>query len=277
LKVAVTGGLVGAVITTTGGTPRVTVIVADVVPTAFVQVTLIVLAPMTRGTRTVVLLAGALFTVHTIPEGTEVAPLTVNDTFTFAAVVNELFAGDVIATPGGVRRLTTMLEEALPAPFAQVTVMVFAPIARATELVCVFVVPMPFRAQVVPTGRVVPPLTMNETFVVLAAVEELLAGDVIETTGGTQLAAAVPNQLFERVAVAPLHPARVLLATGVPHVVVGLLISFDVKLIDAVVHGTCGIVDAYARTRSAEPSPSTSTAAAEPLSGALTPLAPRRM
>jgi hypothetical protein len=51
----------------------------------------------------------------------------------------------------------------------------------------------------------------------------------------------------------------VVLTVCVPHVV-EFVTSFDVKLIVAVCHGTCGINDAYARTRSAPPSPSVSTA-----------------
>lgn len=133
--------------------------------------------------------------------------------------------------------------------------------------------------QVVPAGIVVPPLTVNATLVEADAVLELLAGEVTLTIGGLQTGETRPSHALVSVRVAPLQPLSVVL-TGVgagPQVVVGLLISFDVKLIEADVHGTCGIVIAVARTRSADPSASVSIAAAEPFSGALTPLAPRRM
>jgi hypothetical protein len=61
-----------------------------------------------------------------------------------------------------------------------------------------------------------------------------------------------------------------------PHVL-GLINSFVEKLIVADCQGTCGIVCAIARTKSAEPLLSASMAMTWPLSGAFTPLEPRRM
>jgi hypothetical protein len=72
-----------------------------------------------------------------------------------------LFAGDVIAATGVFPRLTVTVA-ALDGPntLVQATEIVFAPSARATELVDVLVDAVPFTVQVVPDGIEVPPLTV---------------------------------------------------------------------------------------------------------------------
>ena len=76
-------------------------------------------------------------------------------------VLVEPLVGAVTATVGGLPRLT--VTEAVvdgPNTLVQITLIVLAPSASATELVEVLVELVPFTVQVVPAGIVDPPLTV---------------------------------------------------------------------------------------------------------------------
>ena len=153
--------LAGDVTTTVGTPPRVTVTEALPEPNAFVQATVIVLMPVVRLNALVVGLVDAVpLMAQVVPDGIVVAPVTVYATLIEVAVVFVLFAGDVIAITGALPRLTTT--DALPVPneLVQATAIVFAPVARDTELVDGVVVATPLTVQVVPDGIVVAPLTV---------------------------------------------------------------------------------------------------------------------
>ena len=107
---------------------RFTVIWAGLEPNWFVHTTLMVLGPEASVTGLlIVLVVEAPFTVHVVPAGIVELPLTVNTTFMVVAVVQELFAGEVIATGwisgGRITRVTVVV----PNWLVQVTVIVFAP------------------------------------------------------------------------------------------------------------------------------------------------------
>jgi hypothetical protein len=70
-------------------------------------------------------------------------------------------AGAVITTAGIAPRLTVMADGALaPNALVQTSVIVLAPVARATELVETLVVAVPLIVQVVPAGMLDAPLTV---------------------------------------------------------------------------------------------------------------------
>lgn len=79
----------------------------------------------------------------------------IGELVTFAPV-----AGDVIVTTGAVPRLTVIAWLSEPNALVQATVIAFAPVASATELVVGVVDDAPFTVQVVPAGIVVEPLTV---------------------------------------------------------------------------------------------------------------------
>ena len=126
--------LAGAVMTTAGGLPRLTVI--EAVPTVpFVHDTVMVFAPRARLTLFVVVLVDAApFTVHVVPDGIVVPPLTVYATFVELAVVLVPLPGDVMTTfgAGEVRVTVTEAVPVAPSPSVQDTTIVFAPIASDT-------------------------------------------------------------------------------------------------------------------------------------------------
>ena len=97
--------LAGAVIATTGTTPRVTVIAALPLPKTFAQATVIEFAP--RASEKGLVVALEVLdppSVHVVPFGIDAAPSTVKLTFVEADVVFRPSAGAVIATIGGLPR-----------------------------------------------------------------------------------------------------------------------------------------------------------------------------
>jgi len=93
----------GAVIVTTGGVPRLTVMTWLFEPNALVQVTVMVFAPSARLT-VAGLVAAAPLTVQLIG----VLPVVVHATEVVAAVVLLLLAGELMLTTGAVPRLTVI-------------------------------------------------------------------------------------------------------------------------------------------------------------------------
>ena len=78
-----------------------------------------------------------------------------------ADVVLVLLAGEVIAITGTAPRFTVTVAGVLvPNALVQDTVMVFAPLLRATELVVALVDEAPLTVQVVPLGIEAAPLTV---------------------------------------------------------------------------------------------------------------------
>jgi hypothetical protein len=152
----------GEVIATDGTLPRLTVTDFVSVPNALEHTTVIVLAPSESETLLlVVLVDAALFTVQVVPLGIELPPLTVYTVLIELAVVFVPLTGAMIETSGGPPRLTVIgPAEPLPKAFVQLTVIVFAPTASATELVVVLVDAAPFTVQVVPPGIELQPLTV---------------------------------------------------------------------------------------------------------------------
>ena len=153
--------LAGDVIATAGALPRLTVIVALPGPNELVQVTVMVLAPTARATELVLGVVDAVpLTVQVVPDGIVVAPPTVYATLIDVAVVFVLLAGEVMTTDGMLPKDTVI--DALPGPNAlvQVTVIVFAPLTRVTELLVPPVDAAPLTVQVVPDGIAVEPPTV---------------------------------------------------------------------------------------------------------------------
>jgi hypothetical protein len=100
------------------------------------------------------------------------------------AVVFVPSAGEVIATTGTEPRLTVTVAGVLvPNSLEQETVIVLAPVLRATLLVVALEVAVPFTVQVVPPGIEAEPLTVNAVLIEALVVFVLLAGDVIATDG----------------------------------------------------------------------------------------------
>jgi hypothetical protein len=92
----------------------------------------------------------------------EVPVSDVNETLRVSVVLAD-GAGNVVIVVFGataVGRVTVMLAEPAPNELVHVTVIVFGPLASATELVDVLVDGAPLTVQVVPPGIVVPPLTV---------------------------------------------------------------------------------------------------------------------
>jgi hypothetical protein len=255
--------LTGAEIVTTGASPRVCRTVFVSVPNALVQATVMLFAPWLSATF-VGLVAAAPLTAQV----TGAVPVDVQATEVDEAVVLFPLVGDVIVTTGAVPRLTVTVFVFEPCELVQTTVMVFAPTARLTVAGLVAAAPLTVQ---VGAGE---PVALNDTGIDEAVVLVLFAGLVIVVTGAALVQVVLYVLLFTTVW--PAHEFRVDLTFCGPHVA-GLIISFEVKLMVAVCHGTCGIVCAIARTKSAEPSLSASTAMIWPLSGALTLFDPRRM
>jgi len=164
--------LAGAVIVTTGASPRVTVTDLVSVPNALVHATVMVFAPSARLT-VAGLVAAAPLTVQLIG----VEPVVVQVTEVDVAVVFVPVAGAVIVTTGAVPRLTVMTWLFEPNALEQATVMVFAPTARFT--VAGLVAAAPLTVQVIG----VLPVVVHATEVVAAVVLLLLAGELMLTTG----------------------------------------------------------------------------------------------
>jgi hypothetical protein len=175
----------GAVIATTGATPRVTVTAALLLPKAFVQATVIVFAPSVNANGLAVALE--VFdppTVQVVPPGIDAAPLMVKLTFVEAAVVFSPSAGAVIATAGGSPRVTVTEPEPVPKLLVQSTTIELAPIASEALLVVALPDAEPLTVQLVPPGIDAAPLTVKLTFVEAAVVLRPSAGAVIATLGG---------------------------------------------------------------------------------------------
>jgi len=183
--------LAGAVIVTTGATPRLTVMILVSVPNALAQATVMVFGPATNAT-VAGLVAAAPLTVQEIGA----VPVALKDTDVDAAVVFVPSAGELIVVVGAVPTFTTtdLLSE-LPVESEQATVMVFGPAARLT--VAGLVAALPFTVQVIGGA---PPAVVHATEVDDAVVFVPLAGDVIVTvTPGVRVTETVlvsePNAL----------------------------------------------------------------------------------
>jgi hypothetical protein len=163
--------LAGAVIVTTGASPRVTTTDLLSEPNALVQATVMVFAPAARAT-VAGLVAAEPLTVQLIG----VLPVVVHVTEVDEAVVLPA-AGAVIVTTGAVPRLTVMTFVSVPNALVQATEMVFAPVTRLTVAGLVAVEPLTVQL----IGVV--PVVVQLTEVVAAVVFVPSAGAVIETTG----------------------------------------------------------------------------------------------
>jgi hypothetical protein len=151
----------GDVISTVGVLPRLTVTVLVSVPNPLLQRTVIVLAPSASETELVVVLDVLVpLTLHVVPPGMEVPPLTVNATFVDVAVVFVPLTGAVMTTAGPLPKFTFTASLPGPNEFVQTTVIVLAPAESATELVEVLVELLPLTVQVVPPGIELLPLTV---------------------------------------------------------------------------------------------------------------------
>jgi hypothetical protein len=165
--------LAGAVIVTTGATPRVTDTDWVSEPNALVQETVIVLAPTFSATEAG-LVAAAPLTVQEVGG----VPLETHVTEVDAADVFVPLVGDVIVTPGAVPRLTVTTLVFDPYALEQVTVIVFAPVTSVTLAGLVAALPLTVHE----TGAV--PVELNDTGIDEAVVLVLFAGLEIVTTGG---------------------------------------------------------------------------------------------
>jgi hypothetical protein len=211
----------GAVIATTGATPRVTVTAALLLPKGFVQATVIVFAPSASETG----LAVALEvldppTVQVVPPGIDAAPSTVKETLTDEAVVFRPSAGAVIATAGGFPRKTITDWVSSPRALEHATSIVFDPSASAKVFMPALFVGAPLTVHVVPIGIDATPSTLKVTLTLDAVVFRPLPGAVIATDGPVPrttvtVSASVPNAL-EQVTVIVFDP----IARATPLVVV---------------------------------------------------------
>jgi len=119
----------GEVMTTTGGTPRMTVTVLVSLPKALLQMTVIRFEPTASGT---LFVAGVVeFTPLTVHD-TGGVPVVEYATLIDVAAVLVLFAGDEIVTIGAVPRFTVIVLLSEPNELVQVTVIVFAPSTNGT-------------------------------------------------------------------------------------------------------------------------------------------------
>jgi hypothetical protein len=133
----------GDVITTVGTDPRLTVIVAALLPNALVHETLMVFAPVLSATELVVPPLDALpLTVQVVPPAIVAEPSTVYERLIELLVVFVLLAGDVMTTAGTTPRLTVIEAESVPYALVQATVMVFAPVFSETVFGLVDAVPL---------------------------------------------------------------------------------------------------------------------------------------
>jgi len=163
----------GAVIVTTGASPRVTTTDLLSEPNALVQATVMVFAPSARLT-VAGLVAAEPLTVQLIG----VLPVVVHETEVDVAVVLPA-AGAVMVTTGGVPRLIVMILVSEPNTLVQTTVMVFAPATRLT--VAGLVAAAPLTVQLI--GAV--PVALKVTAAVAAVVLVPSAGELIVVTGAT--------------------------------------------------------------------------------------------
>lgn len=162
----------GAVIVTTGATPRVTETVFVSAPNAFVQATLITFAPTFSAA-----VAGDVAAAPLTVQSTGAVPVLVHVTDALVAVVLALSAGAVIVTTGATPLLTVTDLVSLPDAFVQTTVSALAPTLRLA--VNGEVAALPLAVQV----GVGVPVTVHASEVVVAVVFRLFAGAVIVTAG----------------------------------------------------------------------------------------------
>jgi len=153
--------LTGLVIAAAGVLPEVTCTTAGTeAPKALLQITVIVLPPLTR--LTVVPAGVVLLAPLTVQpaDGTVVVPSIEYTRFVVVAAVVLLSAGALIATTGTLPRMTVTGADPLPNVFEQATVMLLVPSDNATGLVTPLAELVAPTLQVVPPGIVVEPLTV---------------------------------------------------------------------------------------------------------------------
>lgn len=192
----------GELIATTGGLPRLTCTDSLFDPNAPVHVTVIVFDPRLSVTEFVFAsLEATLFTVHVVPPGMVLEPLTVKATLTDDAVVLKPSEGEVIATADGGLPVTLMLAGVpLPNWLAQLTVIGLLPTERLTVFELALLLELPLTVQVVFAGIEGLPPTVYATLTVAEVVENPFAGELIATTGTlprftvTEALAALPAE-----------------------------------------------------------------------------------
>lgn len=151
--------LLGAVITTTGASPRLTVtVVAVPVPKMLVHATTIEFAPRLSAMLFVAVLVEELpLIVQVVPPGIVGPPLTVYETLMLELVVLVPLVGEVTMTLGVLPRVTVTDFVSVPNGLVHSTVIVLTPRLRPTLLVVALLLAEPLTVQLIPEVIVVEP------------------------------------------------------------------------------------------------------------------------